>query len=70
MGITPNKYCYVATTLLQVEPLLLAHNGLSSSLGSSLRVISDYVSGMTDEYATRLYENIFVPRKGSIFDRL
>lgn len=35
-----------------------------------MRVISDYVSGMTDEYATRLYEKIFVPRKGSIFDRL
>lgn len=33
-------------------------------------VISDYVSGMTGEYATRFYENIFVPRKGSIFDRL
>ncbi|ENU7738465.1 hypothetical protein ACE3YX_005157 [Salmonella enterica] len=31
-----------------------------------MRVISDYVSGMTGEYATRLYENIFVPRKGSI----
>lgn len=35
-----------------------------------MRVISDYVSGMTDEYAPRLYEKIFVPRKGSIFDRL
>ena len=35
-----------------------------------MRVISDYVSGMTDDYATRLYEKIFVPRKGSIFDRL
>lgn len=35
-----------------------------------MRVISDYVSGMTDEYATRMYEKIFVPRKGSIFDRL
>lgn len=35
-----------------------------------MRVICDYVSGMTDDYATRLYEKIFVPRKGSIFDRL
>ena len=35
-----------------------------------MRVICDYVSGMTDDYATRLYEKIFAPRKGSIFDRL
>lgn len=35
-----------------------------------MRVICDYVSGMTDDYATKLYEKILVPRKGSIFDRL
>jgi len=34
------------------------------------RVICDYISGMTDEYATRLYEKIYYPHKGSIFDRL
>ena len=34
------------------------------------RVISDYISGMTDEYATKLYEKMFCPRKGSVFDRL
>lgn len=34
------------------------------------RVICDYVSGMTDEYATRMYEKIYHPHKGSIFDRL
>ncbi len=42
------------------------------SLGQQegMRVICDYVSGMTDDYATKLYEKILVPRKGSIFDRL
>lgn len=35
-----------------------------------LRVICDYISGMTDEYATRLYEKIYYPHKGSIFDQL
>lgn len=35
-----------------------------------MRVICDYISGMTDEYATRLYEKIYYPHKGSIFDRL
>lgn len=35
-----------------------------------MRVICDYVSGMTDEYAARMYEKIYYPHKGSIFDRL
>ena len=34
------------------------------------RVICDYIAGMTDEYATRLYEKLHYPHKGSIFDRL
>jgi dGTPase len=37
---------------------------------SSLRVICDYLSGTTDDYATRLYHKIFTPSSGSIFDRL
>lgn len=35
-----------------------------------MRVICDFVSGMTDDYATRFYEKLFVPNRGSIFDRL
>ena len=27
------------------------------------RIIADYVAGMTDDYATRLYQTLFVPRK-------
>lgn len=30
------------------------------------RGIADYISGMTDEYATQIYERLFVPREGSI----
>lgn len=33
------------------------------------RVICDYVSGMTDEYATKIYQSFFIPKSGSIFDR-
>lgn len=40
------------------------------SKDEGMRVICDYVSGMTDDYATKLYEKILVPRKGSIFDRM
>ncbi|EJL6264447.1 deoxyguanosinetriphosphate triphosphohydrolase family protein [Vibrio cholerae] len=36
----------------------------------NLRVISDYIAGTTDDYATRLYHKIFTPSSGSIFDRL
>ena len=34
------------------------------------RVICDFISGMTDEYAARFYERIFQPHKGSVFDRM
>ncbi|TJZ66389.1 anti-phage deoxyguanosine triphosphatase [Chitiniphilus eburneus] len=34
------------------------------------RVICDFIAGMTDEYAARMYEKLFHPHKGSIFDRL
>lgn len=35
-----------------------------------LRVICDFIAGMTDDYATKFYEKFFTPNKGSIFDRL
>jgi dGTPase len=34
------------------------------------RVVCDYIAGMTDEYATRLYERLYVPRQGTVFSRL
>lgn len=33
------------------------------------RVICDYIAGMTDEYATRMFERLFVPRQGQFSDR-
>ena len=33
------------------------------------RVLCDYISGMTDQYANRTYERLFIPRQGSVFDR-
>ncbi|MCE8040138.1 anti-phage deoxyguanosine triphosphatase [Halomonas sp. MCCC 1A11062] len=38
--------------------------------GNPNRVICDYVSGMTDSYAKKLYHKLFSPDVGSIFDRL
>ena len=34
------------------------------------RVICGYISGMTDNYATKLYHKLFTPSNGSIFDKL
>lgn len=34
------------------------------------RVISDYIAGMTNTYASRLYAKFFSPTQGSVFDRL
>lgn len=34
------------------------------------RVICDYLAGMTDEYAAKLYERMFCPHRGSVFERL
>ncbi|MBY5992069.1 anti-phage deoxyguanosine triphosphatase [Ferrimonas balearica] len=35
---------------------------------SGNRVIADYISGMTDEFAARLHENLFTPRSGNLFE--
>ena len=34
------------------------------------RRICDYISGMTDEYATRLYNHLFLPKSGAVLDSL
>ena len=34
------------------------------------RVICDHIAGMTDEYASKRYQQLFEPRVGSVFDRL
>lgn len=34
------------------------------------RIVCDHIAGMTDEYATKRYQQLFEPRVGSVFDRL
>jgi len=34
------------------------------------RVICDYIAGMTNTYASKLYEKFFLPKQGSVFDRI
>ncbi|KTC71481.1 dGTP triphosphohydrolase [Legionella birminghamensis] len=37
---------------------------------NDIRIISDYVSGMTDSHAIRIYDQIFSPEKGSMFRKI
>jgi len=37
---------------------------------NDVRVLCDYVAGMTDSYLLRTYERLFSPRMGSVFDYL
>ena len=38
--------------------------------GGGARVICDHISGMTDAYLLKMYERLYSPRKGSVFDHL
>ena len=42
----------------------------ATSMRAQQRVICDYISGMTNTYASRLYNKFFSATQGSIFDRL
>ncbi|WP_414830691.1 anti-phage deoxyguanosine triphosphatase [Alteromonas sp. H39] len=37
---------------------------------NGMRVIADYISGMTDEFAARLYGTLFVPKRGTTQDTM
>ncbi|HIF9142931.1 TPA: anti-phage deoxyguanosine triphosphatase [Photobacterium damselae] len=39
-------------------------------LAFKARLVCDYISGMTDSYATKLFTRLFTPKSGSVFDRL
>lgn len=61
---------------LSSDPKRLLPKDLATSLSQNdvtadkYRIICDYIASMTNEYATRLYERLFVPRQGQFSDRL
>ena len=58
---------------MQADPKSLLPADMYALLKASdgdLRVISDYVAGMTDHYLLKSYERLFSPRMGSVFDKL
>ena len=34
------------------------------------RKVSNYISGMTDDHAEKLYSRLFLPKHGTVFDRM
>lgn len=56
----PQRLLPSATAQRWQESLAEGHSGN--------RVIADYLSGMTDEFAARLHENLFTPRSGNLFE--
>lgn len=58
--------------VLQANPKLLPKSTLQKfyELQGAPRVICDYISGMTDHYAIKLYQKMFSPAEGSVFDRI
>ena len=57
---------------LMSDPKLVGHNfqQMIEAGFDSPRAVCDYIAGMTDAYASRIYERLFVPRQGSVFERL
>lgn len=58
---------------MQSDPIrLLPRDALKrfEASGGGLRAICDYVAGMTDAHLLRIYERLFSPRMGSVFDKL
>jgi dGTPase len=58
---------------IQTEPKRLLPRetlGRFTDAGGALRIICDYVAGMTDSYLLKIYERLFSPRMGSVFDNL
>lgn len=59
--------------VMKSEPSAFLPIDIQAKLDSApdpLRIICDYVSGMTDAHLLRTYERLFAPRMGSVFDKL
>ena len=51
------------------EPTLMPNFYLQIAYNEGVdRAVTDYISGMSDEFATRLFEDLFVPKSGRFYD--
>ena len=52
---------------LCAEPDLMPNFYLQISFNEGIdRAVADYISGMSDEFATHLFEELFVPKKWAV----
>jgi dGTPase len=59
--------------VMKSEPMRFLPCDIYVKFGASaepMRIICDYVSGMTDAHLLRTYGRLFAPRMGSVFDKL
>lgn len=61
---------FTANPYKLMTPTYVEQYELATSEAAQKRVICDYIAGMTDEYANRMYERLFVPRHGNVFEQL
>ena len=55
---------------LPAEKVRMYNAAEQQAADGGMRIICDYIAGMTDEFAAKLYERMFCPHHGSVFDRL
>lgn len=59
-----DKVVYELYERLAAEPALMPNFYMQIAYNEGIdRAVADYISGMSDEYATRLFEELFVPKK-------
>lgn len=61
---------FSASPLTLMTPSYAEMYESAKSVAAKKRIICDYIAGMTDDYAIRMYERLFVPRHGNVFDKL
>ena len=42
----------------------------SETIIEQRRVVCDFIAGMTDQYANKIFSRYFLPGEGTVFDRL
>ena len=62
--------CFEALTSAPARLLPQSAYRLFSEASEDLRIVSDYLACLTDAGLLRLYDRLFSPRMGTIFDRL
>ena len=64
-----NKARRIVTELFRAfveEPRLMPPQYHAPAMADAARTVADYIAGMTDRYAVRLFEQLYIPKPWSI----